>query len=206
MNEATTGGLMCHPVTTERWPDLVNLLGERGGWGGCWCMWWRKSRSEFQRDQGATNRRDLQALTAADRPPGLLGYLDDAPVAWLALAPRSGYPVAARSRIARLPSSIHSADEAAADNIWLISCLFIHRRFRRRGIATEMIKHAVSYAAAQGASAVDAVPVEPVSTLPDAFAFTGLPSSYHGAGFVEIARPGPRRPLLRRELRAPDGH
>jgi GNAT superfamily N-acetyltransferase len=193
------GTLDCQPVTPARWPDLVNLLGERGGWGGCWCMWWRKARSEFQRDRGARNRSDLQTL-AAERPaPGLLGYLAGAPVAWLALAPRSAYPVAARSRIARLPQDERDDPTSRGEDVWLISCLFVHREHRRRGIATAMIEHAVAYAEAEGARAVDAVPVEPVSTLPDAFAWTGLPSSYRAAGFVEIARPGPHRPLMRHE-------
>jgi GNAT superfamily N-acetyltransferase len=201
----TAGTLDCRPATAERWPDLVGLFGERGACGGCWCMWWRKSRSEFARDKDERNRQDLQALVTDGPPPGLLGYLANLPVAWLALGPRSAYPVAARSRIARLPDGGGNGTEAIRDTIWLISCLFVHREYRRRGIATAMISNAVAYAAAEGASAVDAVPVESTSALPDAFAWTGLPSSYRASGFVEIARPGPRRPLLRLELTRFDG-
>lgn len=200
MNVADSTTLECHPVTPDRWSDLVGLFGQHGACGGCWCMWWRESRREFDREKGERNRRHLHALVDAGPPPGLLGYLAASPVAWVALAPRAAYPVAGRSRIARLPSDETDAGEARENHVWLISCLFVHRRHRRRGIATTMIEHAVAYAATRGADAVDAVPVEPVSTLPDAFAFTGLPSSYRAAGFVEIARPGPRRPLFRYEL------
>lgn len=193
----------CRPVTGQYWPDLVSLLGSRGGWGGCWCMWWRKARGNFEHDKGDANRKDLQTLVAAGPPPGLLGYLAGTPVAWLAIAPRIAYPVAGRSRIARLPRNGDDTLECGGD-IWMISCLYVHRQHRRRGIATAMIKRAVTYAAAEGAIAVDAVPIEPTSTLPDAFVWTGLPSSYRAAGFVEIARPGPHRPLFRRDLQTLD--
>ena len=41
--------LEIHPVTRERWPDLVELFERRGPRGGarntpaygCWCMYWR---------------------------------------------------------------------------------------------------------------------------------------------------------------------
>lgn len=188
--------LASHPATPERWPDLVDLFGERGACGGCWCMWWRKPRARFDREKGARNRADLEALVATGPPPGLIGYVAGQPAAWVALAPRSAYPVAGRSRIVRLDPG----DRGREDEVWFVSCLFVDRQHRRRGVATAMIEAAVAHAAANGAAAVDAVPVEPKAQLPDAFAFTGLPSSYLAAGFVEIARPGPHRPLLRREL------
>ena len=30
-----------HTLTPDRWPDFEKLFGEKGAYGGCWCMWWR---------------------------------------------------------------------------------------------------------------------------------------------------------------------
>ena len=35
-------------VTSERWDDFEELFGTRGAYGGCWCMWWRLTRKEFE--------------------------------------------------------------------------------------------------------------------------------------------------------------
>ena len=41
-----------HPLTPDRWDDFEELFGERGAYGGCWCMWWRITRAEFERQKG----------------------------------------------------------------------------------------------------------------------------------------------------------
>jgi hypothetical protein len=41
-----------HPVTPDRWDDLVTLFGERGACGGCWCMAWRLKRKDWEAGKG----------------------------------------------------------------------------------------------------------------------------------------------------------
>ncbi|MGH6814674.1 MAG: hypothetical protein ACREC6_03125, partial [Hyphomicrobiaceae bacterium] len=41
--------LAIHPLTPDRWDDLVDLFGtERGANSGCWCLWPRIARKEWQ--------------------------------------------------------------------------------------------------------------------------------------------------------------
>ncbi|TMD58205.1 MAG: GNAT family N-acetyltransferase, partial [Chloroflexi bacterium] len=63
-----------HPVTPERWHDLETLFGKSGAYGGCWCMWWRASRSEFEKQGNAGNRQALKNSVDAGEVPGLLAY------------------------------------------------------------------------------------------------------------------------------------
>lgn len=35
-----------HALTPQRWDDFEKLFGEKGAYGGCWCMWWRTTRSQ----------------------------------------------------------------------------------------------------------------------------------------------------------------
>ncbi len=89
------------PVTAERWSDIVELFGDRGACGGCWCMFWRKTRAEFERDKGSKNRAGLRALVKKSPPPGILTYHEGKAVGWCAVAPRQNYIGLANSRVLR---------------------------------------------------------------------------------------------------------
>src|SRR5215470_11672322 len=118
--------LTCHPLTPDRWDDFETLFGARGACGGCWCMLWRLSRSEFEQNKGEGNREAMKQLVEADELPGLLGYLDDEPVGWCAVAPRESYPALERSRI------LKKIDDTP---VWSISCLFVHKNHRKKGVS-----------------------------------------------------------------------
>ena len=55
--------VVIRPVTPDRWDDVVALFGPRGACAGCWCMYFRQSRSEFERKR----RLESAGAAAADR-------------------------------------------------------------------------------------------------------------------------------------------
>jgi GNAT superfamily N-acetyltransferase len=177
------------PLTPDRWPDLERLFGARGACGGCWCMYWRLARPEFEKGKGDGNRRALKKIVDSGDPPGLLGYDGGQPIAWVALAPREQFSALARSRILK---------PVDARPVWSIVCLFVARPWRRKGVTARMIAAARDWARRQGADIVEGYPVEPQQgVMPDVFAFTGLASAFRKAGFVEVARRSPTRPVMR---------
>jgi GNAT superfamily N-acetyltransferase len=181
------------PLTPERWPDFESLFGANGACGGCWCMLNRVPRARFEAHKGAGNRRALRALVDSGRVPGILAYAGGEAVAWCSLEPRERFPGLARSRVARAP------DERPA---WCITCLFVRRDWRGRGISVALLEAAARHARASGAQCLDGFPVIPkTGAMPAAFAWTGIASAYESAGFREVARPAPSRPTMRRELR-----
>lgn len=184
--------LAVHPVTPDRWDDVQSLFGEKGACAGCWCMYWRVPRSLFNKGKGAGNRRAMGAIVADGRVPGLLGYVDAEPVAWCTVAPREEFGGLDRSRV------LKRVDEA---EVWSIPCFFIARGHRRQGLSVKMIDAAVAYATSQGAKIVEGYPVEPSKgEYADAFAYTGLASAFRKAGFREVARRSPTRPIMRRNV------
>jgi GNAT superfamily N-acetyltransferase len=188
MTEATAG-LVIQPATAAHWLDLESLFGERGACGGCWCMVWRLKRSEFERQKGAENRRALKAIVDSGAEPGLLGYLDSRPVAWCAVAPRERFPALDRSRV------LQRVDDQP---VWSVTCLFVAPPYRRRGLTIQLLRAAVRHAARHGATIVEGYPVEPRSAhMPAVFAWTGLPSAFRQAGFSEVLRRSPTRPIMR---------
>lgn len=62
--------LSFHPLTADRWRDLEQLFGPRGAVGGCWCMWWRQSSSDHDRNKGEANRLALKAIVEAGKCRG----------------------------------------------------------------------------------------------------------------------------------------
>jgi len=181
--------LSFHPPAADRWPDLEALFGPRGACGGCWCMWWRLPRSVYERQKGPPNKDALRALVAAGDPPGLLAYADGAPIAWCAVAPRDAYSVLERSRI------LKRVDDRP---VWSVTCFFVARPFRHRGVSGRLLDAAIVYAAERGALIVEGYPVDPrTPRLPDAFAWTGTVSAFQRAGFVEVLRRSDTRPIMR---------
>ncbi len=189
MTEPADAALSFRPLTADRWPDLERLFGARGACAGCWCMWFRLARAEFEREKGAGNREALRALVESGPPPGILAYAGEEPVGWCALAPRAAYPLLARSRILR------PVDDAP---VWSIVCFFVARAHRRHGVTTELLRAATRYAREQGARILEGYPVEPKKgTAADTFVYHGLASAFRRAGFTEVARRSETRLIMR---------
>lgn len=181
-----------HPLTPARWPDLVTLFGPRGACAGCWCMFWRLSRAEFQERKGAANKRAFQRIVAAGDTPGILAYAGGEPVGWCAIEPRERYSGLARSR------TLRPVDEQP---VWSVTCFFVARAHRRAGLSVKLLMAAVAYAGWRGAAVVEGYPVEPkTGATADVFAWTGLAATFRKAGFREVARRSPTRPIMRREV------
>jgi GNAT superfamily N-acetyltransferase len=178
-----------HPVTKERWPDFATLFGEKGACGGCWCMLWRLNRKEFERQKGAANRQSMKTIVESGEIPGLLAYSEKQPVAWCSVAPRQRFPALERSRV------LKKIDD---EPVWSISCFFIHKDFRKKGLSVRILEAVITYVKKQGGKIVEGYPVEPKKgKTADVFAWTGLASFFKKAGFVECARRSETRPIMR---------
>lgn len=179
-------------VTPELWTKFEELFGERGGCGGCWCMWFRQSHSEFELKKGDSNKGLIAGIIADGQTPGILAFDDERPIGWVSIAPRDQFSRLERSRI------LKPVDDLP---VWSIVCLFVHRHYRRRGVSKGLITAAADHARSQGASLVEAYAVEPKKDeMPDTFAYHGLASAYSSCGFKEVARRSETRPIMRLSL------
>jgi GNAT superfamily N-acetyltransferase len=181
-----------HPLTPERWSDFEQLFGPRGACGGCWCMYWRLSHTQYEEQHGEINRRNFKALVDSGNIPGILAYADNEPAGWCSIAPRDEFPTLARSRI------LKPVDDLP---VWSVVCFFIARNQRRMGLTIKLLEAAVEYARTKGARIVEGYPVEPKGgKSPDVFVYTGLYSAFKQAGFTEVARRSETRPIMRYSL------
>jgi GNAT superfamily N-acetyltransferase len=178
------------PLTKNRWRDFEKLFGKNGACGGCWCMLWRLQRAEFEAGKGEKNRLAMRKLVnAAVKVPGLLAFVNGKPVAWCSVAPREHFPSLENSRI------LKPVDEKP---VWSISCLFVEKNYRNKGVSIKLLQGAIEFVKRQGGKIVEGYPTEPKKDrVPDVFVWTGIASAYKKAGFVECARRSETRPIMR---------
>ena len=182
------------PATKDRWADVEELFGERGACGGCWCMYWRLPRAEWTASKGLKNRKSFKQIVGSGQQPGVIAYNGSEPIGWCAIAPREVFTGLARSRV------LKPIDDQTA---WSITCLFVKKPYRRRRVSVQLIKAAVEFAFSQGARIVEGYPTMPtMEKTPDPFVYMGVPSAFKAAGFKEVARPSPSRPIMRFETKS----
>ncbi len=180
-------------LTAERWPALEDLFGPAGASNGCWCMYWRIGPRYHDRPR-ADNRQDLRHLAASRRPPGLLAFDGDLAVGWCQLAPRAELAWLSRAPYLRPPDDLP---------VWSIPCFFVRRAYRRRGVMEALIPAAADEAAAAGAPALEAYPVDTTVPGHTRNLFPGVASAFARHGFQVIIRRRPDRPVMRRQLSRP---
>jgi GNAT superfamily N-acetyltransferase len=183
--------LEIRPLTAERWDDFQKLFGENGACGGCWCTWWRQTRSQYRLNSGERNRLAMKAMVQGGTVPGLLAYAGGEAVGWVALQPRSEYLALSRSR------TLAPVDDAP---VWSVTCFFVAKGWRGRGVMRQLVDAAVQAARREGARLIEAYPVDSPKKLPAPFVYTGVPAVFHDAGFEEVARRSRTRPIVRRAL------
>jgi GNAT superfamily N-acetyltransferase len=193
--------LEIHPLTAPRFRDLETLFNGPGGSQvrGCWCMFYRRSGPTaipkgMSRPEHA--RCSLKALVEAGTVPGLIGYRDGEPVGWVSLGPREEF-----ARLQRSPV-MKSVDDKP---VWSVVCFYTAKRVRGRRVAEAMLAAAIDFARACGAKLVEAYPVDRRARSADDSMWFGCKAMYDRAGFAEVARRKPTRPVMRKTLRPKRG-
>jgi ribosomal protein S18 acetylase RimI-like enzyme len=138
------------------------------------------------------NRADLKALVDAGPPPGLIAYQGRVPVGWVTLGPREEFHKLEKSPVMK------AVDDKP---VWSIICFVVPSEHRRQGVAHALLQGAMAYAKKRGATLLEAYPVDKAGRQSDGNMWFGAKSMYDRAGFKEVARRKPARPVVRRRVR-----
>jgi GNAT superfamily N-acetyltransferase len=120
------------------------------------------------------------------------------------------YPWAGRLSVPVLAMGACNAAGTGADvfsdpSVWSVTCFVVKVGARRQGVATALLRGAIGLARQGGATVVEAYPVD-LGRKPSASAaelYHGTMSTFLRAGFAEVARPAPARPVVRLSLAGP---
>ena len=181
------------PSTPALWNDVASAFGRRGAdpsW--CWC------RRFLDGSDAVDNRAALRLeVSTSPVPPGILAYVDGFPAGWTRVMPRHQIPGVMANRALR---RVLTDDDGA----WWVTCFAVQRRFRRIGVAGALLDAAVAHARQHGATAVEGHPVDTdalqAERVSGSALFTGTMQLFVAAGFSEIGRTYPSRPVMRLNL------
>jgi GNAT superfamily N-acetyltransferase len=182
------------PLTPARWKDLEDLFGLAGATMGCWCMYWRMPRSEWDAARGDETKALFRKRVKRGPPPGVLAYADGKPVGWLQVGPRADAPQWNTPR--RLSAPLPDAPETD-ESVWAATCFFVRRGWRGKGVTKALVEGAIGHARKAGARMIEACPHEGGGRIDAGSLYVGHARVFERAGFEEVARRKPNRPLMR---------
>ena len=166
-------------ATQDRFEDLRAVLCPNANPRACWCLTYRLPSAENSALVGDARAERMRALCGGAPAPGVLAYVDGTPAGWCAVGPRADFARLVRSK------TIPVLDDVP---VWSIVCLVVRAGFRRKGVAGELVRGAVRYAVGQGATCIEAYPIDNAGQRVSAtLAFTGTTKLFADAGFVECA-------------------
>ena len=175
------------PLIPETWDDIVRLFGPKGA-GGCWCQWFKLTNRQFDAQSGEGNKAAFKTQVEAGHMPGVIAYYGDDPVGWCAIEPRERYPRLNRSPLTKPVDDLP---------VWSLTCLFVAKEQRKKGLSEALIKAAIEHARAEGARMIEAYPKDARHPISNQDAYHGVRSTFARLGFIEVARRSETRPVMR---------
>jgi len=85
--------------------------------------------------------------------------------------------------------------------VWSVICFVVPAEYRGQGVARALLEGGIAYAKKKGARLVEAYPVDRQGRIKDDYLWFGIKSMYDHAGFEEVARRKPTRPVVRLKVR-----
>lgn len=148
------------PADEASWHDLQTIFGTTDYPSMCQCQRFKITGSQWGSVPLAERAERLREQTGcgnagAPSTSGLVAYLDDEPVGWCAIEPRTFYPRLLRARV---PWTGRQEDRTD-DSVWAVTCFVTRKGFRLRGITYALARATIGFARDRGARAVEGYPM-----------------------------------------------
>ncbi|MDQ6884492.1 MAG: GNAT family N-acetyltransferase [Candidatus Dormibacteraeota bacterium] len=183
------------PLDTTTWPDFARLVERHNGvWGGCWCMAFH-AEGVGRSTTAAQNRSAKKCRVREGRTHAALVYDGPTCVGWCQFGPTDELP-RIKHRRAYLAGLITLPD-------WRITCFFIDREYRRRGVASAGLKGALREIAQLGGGTVESYPeASDGRSVSSSFLYNGTVSMFESNGFERTRRLGKNHWVVTRVVRS----
>jgi len=181
-------------LSKKTWPDFERLVDANNGvWGGCWCMWYHSE--EKNDDDPETKRKAKECLVREGRAHASLVFDGKDCVGWC----QFGSPL-------ELPHIHNKRAYLATDPVlpaWRITCFFVGKGKRGKGVAAAAIAGAVEQIKALGGGRIEAYPDDTENRKTSAaFLFNGALSTFERHGFKRSRKIGKNKWVVTRTVRA----
>jgi len=184
-------------LSSRTFSDFEKIAAKQGG---CWCMYYQRAKpvrlKSSDPDWKKMNRKDKRALVEKGRSHAILVYDNETPVGWCQYGAKDELPRIDAGRGYR-----KVGPPAVAEKLWRITCFFVDRDYRGKGVAKLALNAALESIKRQGGGIVEAYPV--VSKKMAAVAewrWFGTPGMFKKEGFKTIAPLGTSGVLMRKTI------
>jgi GNAT superfamily N-acetyltransferase len=186
-------GLTITTLSPETWDAFAALVERHNGiFGGCWCTYFTSTERDPDRTY-ESNRELKRQLVHEGKNHAALVMDGDEAVGWAEYGPPC-----------ELPNIHHRKQydaEKQRDPDWRITCIFVDRRYRAKGVAKLALQGALDLIAASGGGVVEGYPHErPTKKVSSSFLYNGTRPMYEAAGFTFDRSKGLKNTVMRREV------
>jgi GNAT superfamily N-acetyltransferase len=194
-SELVDDALTVQPLAPATWDAFADLAEQHNGvWGGCWCTWFHTFHAEKEFSYEA-NRALKERLVREGRAHAALVFDGDVAVAWC----QFGSPQ-------ELPNIKHRKEyEAELDSLpdYRLTCFFVDKRYRRRGVSALALHGALDLIAAAGGGVVEAYPQDTGGKkITASFLYSVTRSLFEQAGFSYVRPKGKNHTVMRTTVKA----
>jgi GNAT superfamily N-acetyltransferase len=180
------------PLGPETW-DAFGARVERhnGVFGGCWCTWFHTFHAEktFTADG---NHALKKQLVKDDRAHAALVFDGDEAIAWAQFGPPEELP-----NIHHRKEYLETLD---TEPDYRVTCIFIDRRYRRKGVTELALQGALDLIAEAGGGTVEGYPHDTTDGKRVSVLYNSTRSLYERAGFEYLRPKGKRNCVMRRTV------
>jgi GNAT superfamily N-acetyltransferase len=168
----TVDGYRVRPLAPDTWDAYAGLAERHNGvWGGCWCVW-------FHAYPDPPERRELGNREFKDRAHAAVVFDGEEAIAWAQFGP-----------VDELRNIHHRKQwEQETERVpdYRITCLFVDRRYRRKGMAATAVKGALALISAAGGGLVESYPhdLPPDKKTSSSFLYNATRTMYEQLGFT----------------------
>ncbi len=169
--------------------------------GSCWCTFYQRARPAGGGEQVSvrreSNRKFKEALVRQKRSHATLVYDEGRPVGWCQYGEADELP-----RIDAGRGYKKVGRPAEKGKLWRITCFFVDREYRGRGVSKFALHSALLSIGWQGGGIVEAYPVvsSKMAAVPE-WRWFGTPSMFRREGFTKVAPLGTSGVLMRKIIR-----
>jgi hypothetical protein len=186
------------PLDAGTWDAFAELAEKHNGvWNGCWCTWFHPACAE-RGESPEGNRALKERLVREDKAHAALVYDGDLAVAWC----QYGSPE-------ELPRIYHLKEYNAGlvkPPDYRITCFFVGRGYRRRGVAAMALRGALDLIAQAGGGVAEAYPQDtPGKTTSGSFLYNGTRGLFEKAGFSYERSKGKNHCVMRKTVSSERG-
>jgi ribosomal protein S18 acetylase RimI-like enzyme len=193
----TPGEVEWKELSPSTWSDFTKLFEKHGGvWGGCWCMFFhvggsRVEYGDWVKRTARQNKREKRMLVNEGKSHGVLVYRNGKPIGWCQFGPRDELP-----RV----DGIRNYRPTTKKDFWRITCFFVDRDHRHRGVVKDVLRSALEAMRAHGVKLVEAYPVDTSKKYHRSSLYQGSLRLFEGFGFKKVAQLSENHVVVQKRL------